>query len=369
MRFPCPNCHEILDVADDPSRSSFSCPHCGAALDIWAGKANMSSAAITLARPESLQESREALPIEQGITPQAIAAVVLPRGEVVPPLRVFGRFPVRPYQAEGGWSAAGIVYLMLLELGSALVLGALASLAARLFYLILLFPLAIGLGTGMAGVLGVRRGKVRNLAATAAIGVLGGCIAMFSMYYCDYLFLRRQLPEELGSPGGFFHYIDATAKLGVNVNFSPFRSSDSGGINLGYEGTYYYYLFEVFIVAGLSLFVVTAAARKPYCGHCNNWKKLYYLGHLDNPPGHAAAAVREGELQALQPSTGRSSLVRLLVHVCPQCRTVATIDVLVQYVTRNDKNQERVENLAHISYPPEALAAFQQLFPKVDFAK
>jgi hypothetical protein len=358
MRLQCPKCQEITLVEDDHSALDFACLRCGVTLVPLSHDAAASSSAITADQPTSVNARGEVVANGQGVTKEVTRA---PQ-----PFRVFGRFQVRPYQAEGGLNAAGVLLVMILEIASGLVLGVIASLVSRLFYLILFFPLAIGLGTGMAGALGVQWGKVRNRAVTALIGFLGGCGAMFAMHYCDYLFFRSKVPGEVAPHLGFFDYIDATAEVGVSITHSPVGK---GGTNLGYIGTYIYYLVEIFIVAGVSLAVVTVAASKPYCSRCNNWKKKYYLGHLDNPPDHAAQSVRLGELQALQPSKGTSSLVRLFVHVCPDCRGEGAIDVLVQQVSRNEKNEEQVTALVHATYPPEALAAFQQLYPAVDFAQ
>jgi hypothetical protein len=142
-------------------------------------------------------------------------------------------------------------------------------------------------------------------------------------------------------------------------------TSGGKGINLGYIGSYIYYIVEVLIVAVISLILGITAATAPFCSRCNTWKSEYTLGHLENPADEAAEAVRVGELHALQPSLAANSFTQFIVHVCPNCRAEAPIDVKIQRLTRNEKNEEKTEELVHRTYPGEALVVVRQLFPHV----
>lgn len=362
MRFTCPKCQAIAVADENQAGATVSCPQCGAALRLPAP-----SAMPRLELDETPQQPRSVstetpshdAPIEDSIT-QGIPSPSEPRleeTEAPPP-----RFETQPYQSDGGVNPVGVVLMTTLVVVAGLFLGVTASLVSRLFYLILIFPVAIGIGTGAAGMWGVKIGKVRNVFITGLIGFLGGCVAMFTMHYCDYLHALDQLPEVVQQQVNFIDYIDATAEQGVSISRA---TSSSKGINLGYVGTYIYYAVEVLIVAVISLICGITAAAAPFCGRCNTWKTEYALGHVENPPHHAVKAVVDGELHALQPSLAVNSFVQTIVHVCPNCRDKAPIELKVQRLTRNEKNEEKTEELIHRTYPGEALAVVRRLFPHV----
>lgn len=294
-------------------------------------------------------------PIEDNIT-KGIPNVCETSSETEP---LPPRFESQPYQAEGGVNPAGVLLLLFLVTASGLLLGGIASLVSRFFYLIVLFPLVMGAGTGLAGMVGVHVGKVRNVWLAAFIGFFGGCLALFTMHYCDYLHFRSQLPEILQPEVSFFRYIDASAEQGVNIS----RLARGSSMNMGYVGTYIYYGFEMLVAAAASLFVTIVNANDPFCRRCNNWKAEHRLGHVENAPREVVEALRRGELYALQPSLSTNSFVRLIVYTCPNCRAEAPIEILAQRITQNEKNEEKTEKLIQRTYPYEALAVLRHLFP------
>lgn len=357
MELTCPKCNAIAVADQHQAGETIACSYCGTALRL------PSSSAPRMELDEDSRhagsDSTEPTPkgslVEDSIT-QGIPFKNEARAETAPP----PRFVTQKYQSDNGMNLAGVALMVVLEVAAGVLLGAVASLISRLFYLILIFPVAIGMGVGLAGMAGVNIGKVRNVFVTGLIGFVGGCVAMFAMHYADYLHALDQLPQELHSHVSFFDYLDATAEQGVSIGRA---TSSSKGMNLGYIGTYIYYVVEVLIVAVISLIVGIAAAAAPFCSRCNTWKSQYKLGHLENPADEAAEAVRDGELHALQPSLAASSFTQFIVHVCPNCRAEAPIDVKIQRLTRNEKNEEKTEELIHRTYPGEALAAVRQLFP------
>src|SRR5262245_23953557 len=105
----------------------------------------------------------------------------------------YPRFETHPYQPEGGFTASGSATLLLASLTAGLVLGIIAGLLARWFYLILIFPAVIGAGVGGAGYLAIRHGKVRNTVLGAISGLLGGFFAMLSMHYLAYMQFESEI--------------------------------------------------------------------------------------------------------------------------------------------------------------------------------
>src|SRR5262245_14229483 len=101
-----------------------------------------------------------------------------------PPLQPYYSVPFRP---DGGVPVGGLFLTLLLCGAGALVIGAVVSAVHQWVYLVLVFPLAMGAGTGAAGYIGVRSGKVRNPWVAGGVGLAAGVFVMLCTYYCDYL--------------------------------------------------------------------------------------------------------------------------------------------------------------------------------------
>jgi hypothetical protein len=87
-----------------------------------------------------------------------------------------------------------------MALGAAVVTGWLVSLVGQWFYLVLFFPIGIGIAVGVAGPKGIKSGKVRHRAKAGMIGLVTGAPAMVTMHFFDYQRFLGQLDQEL--PGG-----------------------------------------------------------------------------------------------------------------------------------------------------------------------
>jgi hypothetical protein len=163
------------------------------------------------------------------------------------------RFQVSDYHPDGGVSAAGVAMLVsaLVLIGAAM--GFVAHWISQYFWLILLFPVGIGLILGFVGQRMVKSGRIRNPAVGGLAGFLGGALAMSLMHYFDYESFRKQLarvdpqllqiarlrPEqrqrlirddlsehnrralealfEAGQVKNFFDYMDMEARFGVEL--------------------------------------------------------------------------------------------------------------------------------------------------------
>src|SRR5262249_50463795 len=148
---------------------------------------------------------------------------------------------------------------------------------------------------------------------------VAGCLAMIVMHYYDYMRfqstvraeLKRQPPQvaalverlpeimanrakqppeiqamivalekkplamQLWQVHSFSSYLDFAAHMGVSIGsvHDVAAKGNKGGINLGYIGTYIYWLVEVLIVAVIAFLAAGVRASKPYCGQCSSWKE------------------------------------------------------------------------------------------------
>jgi hypothetical protein len=319
------------------------------------------------------------------------------------------RFTVQKFAADGGFSLAGAALLVVLAFATAAVLGVVASIVGRWFYLILLFPAIIGALVGFVALWAIQRGHVRNVMIAGAAGFLAGCTAMLTMHVAEYLHfkseidgirnqldpadlqvidtfpevkanLNQQPPEvqemvkELEKePVGlaalrvrtFPQFVDYSAQQGVSIGRAVEVNRDAKkGMNLGYIGTYIYWGVEVLIVACIAFGIAASAAKKPYCLECNSWKTSQVLGSVQPPAESAVDALQQGDLSLLTQNQPSSEEGQLLVSasVCSACGDHSTVDVKLENVTLNKKGEVQKKELAHVTYPQKSLPAISALF-------
>lgn len=306
-----------------------------------------------------------------------------------------GRYTVSEYRPDGGASASGarITFVVLALAGAAL--GYAAHWVAQLFWLVLVFPAAIGAVLGFAGMWSVKRGRVRHPMIGGLAGLFGGLLAMGVMHYADYAAFRSKaadLPQELRelaakSPeeqallierdlvpeerrqlddllrlvaaDSFFKFMDAEARQGVEINNTH---GSSRGLNLGYYGSYIYWIVEILIVAVITFFIVREATSAPFCVPCDRWKETRKLGAFAGDAEAAARALREGDLRGLRrPAAEGSVTLRIAAAVCPGCGAKGSVDVKLERITVDKKGNEGAVAIAHVRYPGEGLVTLEGL--------
>jgi hypothetical protein len=117
-------------------------------------------------------------------------------------------------------------------------------------------------------------------------------------------------------------------------------------------------------VAVLALIGTVGGAAQPFCPRCDSWKDDTTLGRLTGDPERAQKALEKGKIDALadhEPDRAHGHLLLSMSH-CKFCRHRSTIDVKLQQVTKNDKGEEEKKELAHVTYPGEAIDDFEELF-------
>ncbi len=320
------------------------------------------------------------------------------------------RFDVEPYQPDGGFQWTG-VSLVIGVLGIAgIILGGLAGLISQWFWLILIFPAAMGGALGGLGALAVKWGKVRNPWLGGLAGFVGGCGAMLAMHYCGYLQFQSavatafaKLPEparravqmladnpQANIPIGpevnpaeraeimknlqewardlrvksFGAYLDHQAQIGVTIQGHHDIGKQDKGMNLGYIGSIIYWLVELLIVAVMAFYVMRVSASQPFCRACDAWKTKRALGELQPPFDEVVAALKEGNVGRfveVQPKLGGAELF-VSAHVCPGCGATGAVDVEIEQVTKDGKGNPVRKTIAQVTYPGEALPVLETLF-------
>jgi hypothetical protein len=357
-KLQCPRCQAILDVDSPDAGPPTSCPECGHGFRVST--------------------------------------------DTPPPADPALRFETTPYRSDGGFGMAGSGILIGLSMAAAVALGWLVTIIEQWVYLILIFPLLIGAIVGVVGMIGIKLGKVRSPALGGLAGFLAGCVAMLSMHYFDYLAFRaevdrdfppdkravieamrpeqvRALPREIQEEvvedqralrvKSFLAYMDYQATNGVTIQRVGHGGANDRGMNLGYIGSFIYWGIEVLIVAVVAFVIMMGAAAVPFCRECMAWKQERKLGTLAFRPGDVGAAqlvaaLGAGEVTRLidyKPSPADGPL-HLSAAVCPKCGDQGTVDVKLTHKYKTAKNEERAQQLLHVTYPGEALRALEAVF-------
>lgn len=275
------------------------------------------------------------------------------------------------------------------------ILGFVAHFVAQAFYLILVFPFLIGLGLGAVGVRMVSAGRVRNPWIGGLAGFLGGALAMFMMHYFDQQKFRDQAMEsqpgfaavvemspqereqlmgdlepadremvlrEIRAAESVWGYLDLQAHYGVTIG-KPGRSGESG-MNLGYYGSYIYWLVELLLVAGITYGMVYGATKEPFCADCEQWKRAKVLGFFGAEPQLATAAVESGDVSKMKQISPTQEItdVRLTAHACDGCVDKGEADLKLELLTTDKDGKLQTKTLSHVTYPAAALPHLVTMF-------
>jgi hypothetical protein len=306
-------------------------------------------------------------------------------------------FTTTPYQPDNGYTTGGLLMLLAALAAVGAVLGYITHIVAQWFYFILVFPAFIGFAIGAVGTRMVNKGRVRNPWLGGLAGFLAGIFAMTAMHYFDYEKFRSQMsgappalremaklpPEQLPqdrppdiSPEQWTHIFEILPLLRVHsfVQFMDFqaqqgvtisgRSGSKGGINLGHTGSYIYWIIEMLIVGAITFAMVHEATAQPYCRRCDRWKTSKVLGFFSGEPESIKSAVNRGDLSALAAAqAGQAETpLRLSAAACDTCLGQNPIELKLEQITRDKKNNTETKTLTHITASPAALPAVASLF-------
>ncbi len=153
----------------------------------------------------------------------------------------------------GGAAAGGITYLI-----------------ALLFYLIILFPIGMGIMGGVLGKWAVKSGKVRNPLVASLFGLLTGLTIFGTLRGLEFAESRKSVPP---AP-----VISAGAS--TTANKTPVPDQKGLGIvrigrhnikDMGETGTGIYWLVELAIISYLAISIPRAMATEAFCESSNDW--------------------------------------------------------------------------------------------------
>jgi hypothetical protein len=173
--------------------------------------------------------------------------------------------------------------------------------------------------------------------------------------------------QELGKQmkvTNFFEYVDYAAHVGVSLKRAGHGDQ---GMNLGYIGTYIYWIVEALIVALVALAMTHKSASEPFCTACERWKTSHTLGSVLGSPQDVLDVLRSGHpgrLRLHQPTSNPGELA-FTVWECPKCEAAAPFEIKLQHVTQSAKNETRTKDLGCFTYPGEALPVLEAMFQPV----
>src|SRR5262249_32779753 len=192
----------------------------------------------------------------------------------------------------------------------------------------------VGVALGLAGTLGIRLGKVRSPVLAGIAGFVGGCVAMLSIQFFDYLRVPVEARRAVGIHT-FFGYVDFAAHQGVTIGRATSSSSTDKGMNLGYVGTYIYWIVELLLVAGIAFVIMKNGAGEPFCPEGQAWKQRRTLMTFRPPLDRVVVALEEGDLLRVMAEEEWTTVTGegvLSASVCPECESRGLIDVKLEQV-------------------------------------
>ena len=294
--------------------------------------------------------------------PSPPAANPEPVPEETPPPPPAPRFEVQPYVPDGNFPPLGLALTLGGGLAAAVLVGFLASVIGQWFYLVILFPCLIGLALGGVGMAFIKAGKLRNPLFAGIAAALSGIMAMGTMHYVNYQrfvdTMAKALdvaPAEVEEHFSFAKYIDSMATEGVTLSRAAHNDK---GMNLGYVGSYIYWLVEMAVVAGIAWAMMRTTASAPFCVGCNSWKNERRVAMITVPAEDLAVrAVQEGEavslLSCAEPIKAEGLLLK--TAVCPHCGADGEVDISLERLTKNSKGQQQKTTVTCTTYPGEVL--------------
>lgn len=209
---------------------------------------------------------------------------------------------MKPYQPSLAAPAGGVLILLAAVLLGGTAVGVLVSLLSNLAYLILVFPLIMGLIGGALVAVAVRGGKIRNPGIAITAAVLIGIIIYAAMWATDYFQFRNNsnsdwlaknpsanlteadarfdidLSQSTGQ-SGFLGYVLYEAAQGVSIG--RIGSNDQNALNLGPIFSWIYWVIELIIILWAAIRTGCKPAYEPFCEACGRWhEKPQLLGSL-----------------------------------------------------------------------------------------
>jgi hypothetical protein len=280
---------------------------------------------------------------------------------------------MKPYRPSGKVPSASYLKILLGAIVGGSAVGGFTHLISQLFYLIVLFPLGMGLaGVAVVSII-VTGGKVRNPLVASFAGLLTGFSIYGSMNYFDYLKFQNTAKSEIlkeaetkpelkevdpavvidgvlqseTNSTGFVGFVKYRAKQGVSIG----RVGSSGG-NIGETGTWIYWLLELGLIQAIIVYTAFTGAKEPFCESSNDWyKSAENVGNVD-------AGTASNFLELV--NSGRFAEAGTLVHSDPQLITVDSL-VVTKQVSPADSQADVFLKISKITVDKEGKADSKEI--------
>jgi hypothetical protein len=225
---------------------------------------------------------------------------------------------MKKYCYSNKLSCLGFVLLFLCTTLGAVTIGALAFGVSKAAYLVLLFPLLMGLAGGSLNLWAISQGKVRNPWLATISGLLTGVVIYGVFLYGGYLLYRsdkigwaentspaekseveadldRSILDTTGHPG-FWGYLDQQAKNGVVIVGE--KQSNSPPIIIKDRGAWINWIGELLIICGITTSMSRWRVSAPFSETTNRWfNRADRLGTIANSDiAQARTALDESRL-------------------------------------------------------------------------
>jgi hypothetical protein len=190
---------------------------------------------------------------------------------------------MKPYQPSLIAPAGGLAILFLAVVLGGAAIGALVSLfSQQVLYLIVVFPIAMGLLAGYFVARAVHAGKIRNPGVAIAAAILAGLIVYATLWAVDYLHFRSltALLSSQSSPTAA--QVDdlmnnvlrqKTGQTGL-IGYAMIRAQGADNhalVNLGPTFSWIYWVIELALILWMAVLVGRRPAYDPFCEPCNRW--------------------------------------------------------------------------------------------------
>jgi len=244
-----------------------------------------------------------------------------------------------------------VALLFVAVLVAGVVVGGLASLVGRFIYLIIIFPVVMGMAAGFVIDKIVVTGKIRSIFVVVAAGIFAAVLIYGSMHTFDYFqfrsdakkeiqkevvaqygqpapeanvqaFIDEYLVKETGSPG-LIGFILLEAKEGVSISHAT--SGSGSGINLG-AFTWVYWLIELGIIGWMAVSIPIKSARNLFCEHCDAWVApgVHIGGVKPEAFKQTAELIQKGDFTGLTETLQKGipmPSVEFYTRTCKTCNT------------------------------------------------
>ena len=197
------------------------------------------------------------------------------------------------------------------------------------FYLIVLFPAAIGFTAGIGLSIGIHMGKCRNVYISVMVNLGIGILSYVAMHFFD----SRSYD---GSPD-LLTYLEAMANEGYTIFFIP----------LSGPFAWITWIIEVGIVAFLAVMFGGGSSSSPFCETCNQWTDGDLSMYASNGSVESVITALNNQeygqiIELRDPKVGERNRLELHLEFCDKCNETGYMTVTNVSPEGDDDNEEQV---------------------------